>query len=188
MNDRPWPTLRQARQWTDHEQARLIVKRGLDRLASDDWERAREGWAMLDSHFSWSVEDKARIARRIALFQAVAMDPDALVAIDALPSDQIDQQMLEWRARAAMAQADWQGVLDSIAAMDLREQGRGRWRYWRGRALAALNRPEALVAYASLAGEANYYGFLAATALGQDLKSLRRGTGCRSGYSASPDA
>jgi len=169
MNDRPWPTLRQARQWTDHEQARLIVKRGLDRLASDDWERAREGWAMLDSHFSWSVEDKARIARRIALFQAVAMDPDALVAIDALPSDQIDQQMLEWRARAAMAQADWQGVLDSIAAMDLREQGRGRWRYWRGRALAALNRPEALVAYASLAGEANYYGFLAATALGQDL-------------------
>ncbi len=169
MTDRPWVTLRQARQWIDHEQARLIVKRGLDQLASDDWKRARQGWEMHQARFSWSADDKADIERRIALFQAVAMDPDAVAVIDELPSQQIDQQMLEWRARAAMAHADWQQVLNSIAAMDLREQGRGRWRYWRGRALAALNRPEALVAYASLAGEANYYGFLSASILGQDL-------------------
>jgi len=68
-----------------------------------------------------------------------------------------------------MALGDWEQVLDSIRRMPLLEQGQSRWRYWRGRALANLGRPDALLAFGSLAGEATYYGFLAATWLGQDL-------------------
>lgn len=167
---RPWPTLRQARQWIDHPQSRQLLTSTLRGLAGSDWERARDAWGLLEPHFSWTEAQRAGIERQLALFQAVALDPDAVAVIDALPTGQLDQQMLEWRARAAMAHGHWQDVLASIEAMSLREQARDRWRYWRGRALAALQRPEALLAYASLAAEANYYGFLAAQALGQDLQ------------------
>ncbi len=164
-----YPTLREARRWQDHEQSRLIVETGLIRLARSDWERAESAWRLLQAHFSWPAEQQGRIRREIALYRAVALDAGALDAISDLAPVLIDQQMLEWRVRASLAHGQWETVLDSIQSMSLTEQARPRWRYWRGRALAALNRPEAALAYASLASEANYYGFLAASRLGQDL-------------------
>ena len=169
MQAQPYATLRESRRWQDHEQSRLIVETGLIRLARSDWERADGAWRLVRGHFTWPADQSGRIQREIALFQAVALDPGALAAIDALTPDSIDQQVLEWRTRAALAGGQWEDVLGSIQAMSLTEQARPRWLYWRGRALAELNRPEALLAFASLAGEANYYGFLAATRLGQDL-------------------
>ncbi|MEN1728412.1 MAG: transglycosylase SLT domain-containing protein [Pseudomonadota bacterium] len=170
LKERPGPTLSQARQWIDHEQARLMISATLRRLAGSDWERARDRWQQLDTRFSWSPDERAEIDARIALFQAVDMEVDAIAAIDALPSSHRSQQLLEWRARVGMAHERWPVVLESIEAMNLRDQARGRWRYWRGRALAALQRPDALLAYASLSAEASYYGFLAAKAMGQDLR------------------
>ena len=169
MQARPHQSLREARQWQDHDQARLIMRSGLIRMARSDWQRAQRMWLPLQRRFDWSDEDMAVIERELALYKAVALDSGAVDAIDALPEEVVDQQMLEWRARAAMANGDWSSVLTSIRAMELAEQARGRWRYWRGRALAELQRPEALVAFASLAVEPNYYGFLAASRLGQDL-------------------
>jgi soluble lytic murein transglycosylase len=169
MQARPNQALRQARQWNDHEQARLIISTGLRNLARSDWERASTLWSSLEPHFDWSEDDRHRIEREVALYQAVALDADALARIDALPDSVIDQQMLEWRTRSALATGNWTEVLASIQAMPLSEQARPRWRYWRGRALAGLQRADAVMAYASLAAEANYYGFLAASRLGQDL-------------------
>jgi soluble lytic murein transglycosylase len=166
---RPLPALRQARQWRDSETARQIITWGLQGLARDDWATAREVWRLLEPHFGFGAEAAGAIEREIALFQAVALDPDAVAAIDALPGSERDQQMLAWRARAAMARGRWSDVLASIEAMSLREQARSRWRYWRGRALAELQRPEAMVAYTSLSTEADYHGFLAASRLGQPL-------------------
>lgn len=162
-------TLGQARSWPDHAQTRLIVLDGIKRLARSDHERAARRWSQFDNRFAWPAADRQAAKREIALFKAVALEVDAVASIDQLDDAVIDQQMLEWRARAAMAAQDWNAVLDSIQAMALSEQARGRWRYWRGRALAELRRPEAAMAYASLAGETNYYGFLAATRLGLDL-------------------
>ncbi len=169
LDQRPWPTLREARQWPDHPQAQRMIAGRLQDLAASDWERARDSWQQLEPVFDFSDHERAVVARRLALFQAVDLDLDAIAAIDALPSEQIDQQMLEWRTRVALAHGRWAEVLASIAAMSVVEQAHSRWRYWRGRALAALNRPEALLAYGSLSGESSYYGFLAAQALGQDL-------------------
>ena len=74
--------------------------------------------------------------------------------------------MLEWRLRVALADGRWAAVLDSIERMPAQQQLRERWRYWRARALAALDRPDAAVHYAALAGNATYFGFLAADRLG----------------------
>jgi len=169
LTQRPHATLRQARQWHDLDHARLAIAQTLERLARSDWKGADQAWRVLARHFSWSDSAKVGIAREIALFRAVALDEGAIDAIDALPDSARDDQMLAWRARAAMARDHWLEVLASIEAMSLRAQADSRWRYWRGRALAELERPEAMLAFTSLSAEANYYGFLAATHLGQPL-------------------
>ena len=170
MRQQPWDTLNQARQWSDAPQAREMIAETLQRLASSDWERSRDQWQALASRFGWTESQRADIDARLALFQAVDMDINALAAIDAVPDSHRSQQLLEWRARVGLAHSRWEAVLASIDAMSLRDQARSRWRYWRGRALAALQRPDALLAYASLSAEASYYGFLAAKALGQALR------------------
>lgn len=180
LHSRPSQTLREARRWRDHEQARLIIETGLVRLARSDWPQAATIWRNVQSGFDWAEQDRQRIEREIALFKAVALEPAALDAIDALPAEALDQQVLEWRARAAMAHGRWDVVLDSIQAMSLTDQASGRWRYWRGRALAELGRPDAALAFASLAAESTYYGFLSALRLNQGL------TVCSEDLSADP--
>ncbi len=169
MRSRPNVTLRQARQWQDGGHSRALISAGIRQLASSDWERAWQHWERLEPRFEWNENERALNARELALFRAVALDEEAVAVIDALPEAVRDQQLLEWRARASMAHGDWPAVLESIQAMSVAEQARPRWRYWRGRALAAMNRPEALVAFTSLSAEANYYGFLSASWLGQDF-------------------
>lgn len=170
MQERIYPTLRDARSWHDHAQARLIVRAGTMRLARSEWQRADNLWPALRARFDWPEDDQRDIEREIALYRAVALDRRALEAIDALPTEARDQQLLEWRARAAMAHDQWDEVLASIQAMDLSEQAQARWRYWRGRALSERGRPEALLAFGSLSSDATYYGFLSALHLGQDLE------------------
>ncbi len=169
MHARPAATLRRARQWHDHDYARHLVSMGVRRLARSEQERARRQWRALGPRFSWSDAERGRIERELALFQAVALDEEAIDAIDALPSGLRDQQMLEWRARVAMARDRWADVLESIQAMSAASQAESRWRYWRGRALAEMNRPDAVVAFGTLSAEPNYYGFLAALQLEQEL-------------------
>ena len=166
---RPRALRRQSRQWIDHPESRRLIVSTLRRMARSDWQRAGADWEVLSGRFDFSAADQSSVEREIALFRAVDLDEGAVAAIDALPPAARDQQMLEWRARAAMAGGDWQQVLESIQRMSVAEQAQGRWRYWRGRALAELDRPEAALAFASLGAEATYYGFLAAIWLEQDL-------------------
>ncbi|NDY95829.1 transglycosylase SLT domain-containing protein [Wenzhouxiangella limi] len=166
---RPGRLISLARLWPDREQSRQLVADTLTRMARRDWQEAERAWQVLRNRFDFPPATIAAVEREIALFRAVALDSRAVAAIDALPERALDQQMLEWRARSAMAQGEWEEVLASIQRMRLIEQGQSRWRYWRGRALAELGRAEAMLAFGSLAGEATYYGFLAATWLQQDL-------------------
>ena len=160
--------------WPDEARARRLVAWGLYRLASSDWERADRLRAQLVPRFSFTVDEIGPALRRIALFRAVDLDPDSIEAIDALPARLIDQQMLEWRLRAALANGEWAHALSSIERMPAEQQVRERWRYWRARALAELGRPEAGLVYATLASESDYYGFLSALRSGQPLTLCSR--------------
>ncbi|MCA1779040.1 MAG: lytic transglycosylase domain-containing protein, partial [Xanthomonadaceae bacterium] len=163
-----------ASDWPDQARARELIAWGLHRLAGSDWQRAQLLMQRFDGRFSFTASEIGPVRRRIALYQAVDLDPDAIAAIDSLAAEQRDQQMLEWRLRAALANELWQEVLDSVDQMALAQQLRERWRYWRARALAELGRPEAGLVYATLASEADYYGFLAALNTGQPLALCSR--------------
>lgn len=166
--------LAEARQWPDRERSRQLAAWGLHRLASSDWARARDWYERLARHLSFTQAEVGPALRRMALFQALDLDPGAVAAIDGLPDELIDDQLLQWRLRAALGNGDWPAVLESVQRMSAAEQLRERWRYWRGRALAELGRPEAGLVLATLATEADYYGFLAALRSGQPLTLCSR--------------
>lgn len=165
----PNRTLTQARRWPDTTDAHELIRWGLVKMARSDWAQASGHWAILETRVSFDEADRSAIGREIALFHAVALDVGAIERIDQLPNSARDEQLLAWRARVAMAHGQWAHVLLSIGQMPLSEQLSARWRYWRGRALAELGQPDAVLAYASVSGEANYYGFLSAKKLGQPL-------------------
>lgn len=180
-SDRPWASrwlmmqryphraLSEARRYPAGTRATALIHWGLIKLARQDWARARGHWAVLSTRFDFSKEQQASIEREMALFQAVALDQGAVSSINALPSQARDDQILAWQARVAMVHGQWNQVLESIQAMSEEAKADERWRYWRGRALAQIGRPDAILAYASLSTEANYYGFLAAQKLDQPL-------------------
>src|SRR5690606_26483495 len=73
------------------------------------------------------------------------------------------EQLAQWQLRAALAAHDWPAVMSVAEGLPAPLADTSRPRYWRARALAQLGREaEAAPVYAGLAGEANFYGFLAA--------------------------
>jgi soluble lytic murein transglycosylase len=169
LGRRPSRGLSDALGWPDQPRARQLVAWGLYRLASRDWESATVWRDRFGGRMRFTSEEIGPVDRRIALFRAVDLDPGAIAMIDALPTEQIDAQMLQWRMRVALMIGNWTAVLDSIERMPVADQLEGRWRYWRARALAGLGRPEAGPLFGVLAGDADYYGFLAALRTGQPL-------------------
>ncbi|WKB50662.1 lytic transglycosylase domain-containing protein [Eleftheria terrae] len=86
--------------------------------------------------------------------------------------------MLAWKARAALRAGRWQQVSQAINAMPETQQADSAWVYWKARALQALARDsqdgeklraEAHTLLDSIAGWHDFYGKLAAEDLGRPL-------------------
>lgn len=167
LERQPKNQLRASLRWPDSERAREIVSWAMNRYASKEVDEASELWPTLQQHYQFNATQLAQVERELALFRSVRLNPDAISRIDALPAAQRDDQILAWRARAALAQGNWQETLNSIDAMGRSSKQDQRWRYWRGRSLEALQLGSLEEAYGHLAGEANYHGFLAADRMQQ---------------------
>lgn len=163
MRHRRVATLRAARQWPDEIRAWQIAAWGLERQARADAAAGLPYWRDLDQHFSWAESISMPALHSIGVFHALDLEPSALNTIDAVSSDYQDQQLLEWRARAALANGLWDEVLASIERMPQEGSDDERWRYWLARALREKGDSQAADAiFKELAEQASYYGFLAA--------------------------
>ena len=155
-----------ARDWLDTEQARLIVDYGLRRLARNDADAAWKAFQSVRETFSWSDAERGGILAELALWSAVERAPDTAQRMAAVPPDYRDARLYEWWARFAIAAGDWQQLADVLAAMPAEHRDDARWRYWSARALLETDaKAEGSERMDELAGEANFYGFLAADAL-----------------------
>ena len=170
--------------------ALLNAARLLDNPADEFKQQLREG---LPGDARITLAAYARLARRDSAQAAALLEPLALqlnaeqrgqlqadaaigLALDHKPEaiplfrslgPEISAQAHEWRLRSALWGGDWPQTLEWIAQLPGPAQQEPRWRYWRGRALAAVGRDtEARIAYAEAAQERGYYGFLAAERLG----------------------
>lgn len=118
------------------------------------------------------MDEKSSSPYALALGLALSWDRDA----DALkyfakvqPAD-LDDNALEWQARAALWSDDWALVSRSIAAMSDANRQTARWRYWAGRAAEHAN--DLVLArqlYSSVLADDNYYSAMAAARLDQPI-------------------
>ncbi|HET7330476.1 transglycosylase SLT domain-containing protein [Dyella sp.] len=162
FND-PAAAVNAAKQWPDTLRTRQAAALALVRLARRQSGTADSAWQDLQGRFRFSPEQRDRVLNALALFHATDFDGNALARLINLPASAQTPISREWRVRVALAEQNWQAVLDAIAAMPASQQQDDEWQYFRARAFAELGRSdEAQRVFAEVARQSSYFGYLAA--------------------------
>lgn len=133
-----------------------------------DTEAALEAWRKVGSHLTLGDERRHAVEKDLAFYSMVREIPNNRGWVDDVLPRLNEPDLYELRVRRALAERDWQGVIDWVHQMPDDPRQDARWQYWLGRALAELGDPQtARKAYAAAAGQRNFYGFAAADRLGQ---------------------
>jgi soluble lytic murein transglycosylase len=110
----------------------------------------------------------SRLHLALALGLAWDRRPAALAHFAAVGREDLDDYAREWQARAALWSGQWPTAADAIAAMSDATRTDSAWRYWQGRAAAALDDAAgARSAWEAVLGDDNFYAALAAARLGR---------------------
>lgn len=158
--------LPKAAAWADTPRARRHIAIAVAQLARRDHVAAASRWNTIEPRFDFDDADRARAIGQIALQKAASYDPAAAAWFTRLPADGADDAVRDWRVREALSRSDWQAAATGLAALSTTQQADGRYRWLRGRILELDGQPAAAqAAWESLAGEANFHGFLAADRL-----------------------
>jgi soluble lytic murein transglycosylase len=141
---------------------------GFTRLSNTDAPAAATLLPLLLSRPDATPAVRGRLQRAFALGEAYARQPGAVAAFDALPAENVDNQVQEWRVRAALWAGNYGKVLEWTQRMPPTLSIQPRWRYWHARAVAAISGAEAAAPlFGQIAGLRDYYGYLAADRLQQ---------------------
>ncbi|MDR2878082.1 MAG: transglycosylase SLT domain-containing protein [Chromatiales bacterium] len=145
-----------------------IVTHSVKRLARGDLESAVKLWGQaIQIPTVANAEGRPALDRSLAISLALNNHPQALEHLSALDDELSDAAVREWRVRVPLKAQNWQGVLSAIGRMTDEERDKPDWRYWRARALEALDQTaQATKIYSELALERGYYSFLAADRIG----------------------
>lgn len=138
------------------------------RMARGDARVAATRWSDIESRFA--ADERAFVWSRLALRAALDHQPEAgdWFGRAASLGATFDEEEAGWRIRAALRRGDWPAVAHAIDALPAPQKALPEWRYWHGRALAAQGAADAAHAdYLGIASQPNFYGILAAEALGQ---------------------
>jgi soluble lytic murein transglycosylase len=140
-------------------------------LARSDVQAAFELLPQLSARADSTAALQSRLQRSAALGAAYDRDPRALAAFDNLPLDAVDNQVQEWRVRAALYAGDFGKVRSWIEQMPPSLATLPRWRYWHARSVAAAAGEDAAAPlFAELAGLRDYYGYLSADRLNRSYR------------------
>lgn len=143
-----------------------ILIHGLQRWSRSDSVTAAAVLDTLKQRYRLPENQVAQLERTLALFVASRGQPDGLTRLTALPPQQVNAAVREWRVRASLRRGDWNLALKWLDALSPEESEVAQWQYWRARTLEALgNKSGAQAIYSQLAGKRDYHGFLAADRL-----------------------
>jgi soluble lytic murein transglycosylase len=136
---------------------------GFDHLARADSTTALALLPKLLARPDMTPVTQTKLQRIAAMGAALGRDPAAIAAFDLLPESSVDNDVREWRVRAALWAGDYQKALAWIDTMPPTQLSQPRWRYWRARSIAVTQGSEAAAPlYAELAELRDFYGYLAA--------------------------
>jgi soluble lytic murein transglycosylase len=140
----------------------------LERAARRDLVAARAAWVKWRARLPEA--DRQYGNARLAFHAARQLDPDANLYFAEAGSTPLTDEQHAWRVRAALRAQSWADVRAAVDAMPAALREESAWRYWRARALDALGEGEAAKRlFADLASEFNFYGLLAAEAIGKEV-------------------
>lgn len=158
---------------TGSRAARELFIIAIGRLARTDVERAAKVLERMQTRLSG--EELAAAWAQIALPASLSLSKDAAPYWRKSWGALLSQEGYQWRARAALREADWPMVAKAIESMPPDLQKDPTWIYWRGRALLAAGAAEDAHKYFQLiAGQHNFYGILAMEELGLKVAPLPR--------------
>ncbi|QXL83591.1 lytic transglycosylase domain-containing protein [Comamonas sp. NLF-1-9] len=143
-----------------------LVTLALVRLAMSNYTGAAR---LLSDHWSahLSAEQRNWVWGAIGRQAALSLSVDAMAYFARVTRDaDLSEDMLAWKARAALRAGDWKQVARAIDAMDEATRADSAWVYWRARALLAgqpspEERARAQALYARIAGTSGFYEQLA---------------------------
>ena len=169
--DKPNVTIDQAASGSKAARELLIIAIG--RIARTDVERAVKALERIQARLSG--EELATAWAQLALPASLSLSKDAAVYWRKSWGAYLSQEGYQWRARAALREADWPMVAKAIESMPPDLQKDPAWVYWRGRAQLAAGAAEDAHKYFQLiAGQHNFYGILAMEELGLKVSPLPR--------------
>ncbi len=156
--------------WTTPS-GRALALYALERAARKDAADARDGWLKWRARLPDADRNYGNL--RIAWHAARQLDPAANQWFKDVAGVTLTPEQQAWRVRAALRVSAWSDVRAAIDALPASDRQEPVWRYWRARALAAQNaNNEARALFATLADGLDYYGLLAAEALGRGPAQL----------------
>lgn len=144
---------------------RELLLYALERQARSDPDAAAQTLAAIQERLPAAERDYAW--GRVAYQAARKLHPSArnwfLKAKDAA----LDDDALEWMARAALRSGDWSLLQRAVGKLSQPKREEAVWRYWRARALKEQGKAvEANQLFAPLSNEHHFYGLLAREELG----------------------
>jgi soluble lytic murein transglycosylase len=152
---------------------RELALYALDRAARKDAADAHRAWLRVRGRLSKADRDYGNL--RIAWYAARQLDPSANAWFNEVEDIELTPEQRAWRVRAALRVRAWRDVEAAIAALPASEQQEPVWSYWRARALAARGESDkANALFAEVAQHIDYYGMLAAEALGKGPELLAK--------------
>ena len=152
---------------------RELALYALERAARKDVAAARAAWVK----YRGALPERERLRgnARLGFHAARQHGSDANVYFREAGAGPLAEEEHAWRVRAALRAQSWRDVLAAVDSMPAPQKDETSWRYWRARANLALGQgDEAKRGFESLAGEFNFYGLLAAEALGVVVEPASR--------------
>ena len=144
---------------------RELALYALERAARRDAMAARAAW--VKARGALPEADRNHGNARLAFHAARQHVHDAYVYFREAGNTPLGEEQHAWRVRAALRAGAWTDVAAAIEAMPAEQRDEAAWRYWAARAkLASGDAQAARHGFESLAKEFNFYGVLAAEAIG----------------------
>lgn len=141
-----------------------LFTHGVERIVKSDLDLAITIWDANKQSGAIDSQTVNKIERRLALALAHNQKPGAYDRLNRLSS--ADQEVREWKVRAALFEQNWQRIADALAGLTLEELNEPRWQYWHARALAVKgDAVSARNAFLKLSEDRSFYGFMAADAV-----------------------
>ncbi|MCX7066698.1 MAG: transglycosylase SLT domain-containing protein [Methylococcales bacterium] len=138
-----------------------LFAHGVLRLAKSELDMAIAAWDSNKTTFNPSNELSQQVEHDLALALARKRDARAFERLNLVLNP--DEDVRDWKVRAALLEQNWQHVSSALAGLTSAEQQQPKWQYWQARALGQIGDIiTSQTLFANVAQDRSFYGFLAA--------------------------